>query len=86
MDEKSDCNDLRVLRWRCRRGMRELDVVLTGWLDGQWAGATEEERRAFARLLEHEDDRLLAWLVGRSTPPQQDLKRIVEVLRERPGT
>ena len=29
---------LRRLRWRCRRGMRELDQLMVRWLDGRWAG------------------------------------------------
>ncbi len=56
------------LRWRCRRGTKELDVLLTGWLDRRWPSASESERRGFERLLEEPDPQLLAWLFGRERP------------------
>ena len=40
------------LRWQCRRGMRELDVVLERWLEARYPSAPEPERRAFRTLLE----------------------------------
>ncbi|RFF31517.1 succinate dehydrogenase assembly factor 2 [Wenzhouxiangella sediminis] len=70
------------LRWRCRRGMQELDVMLGGWLEVCWAGAGDDLREAFDRLLEIEDDRLWDWLLGRSDP-ERGLEEIVEAIRAR---
>jgi len=74
----------RELRWRCRRGMRELDALLIAWMDGHWGSADDEMRSAFADLLESEDDQLWNWLLGRSKPPRLDLKRIVDEIRGAP--
>jgi antitoxin CptB len=65
------------LRWRCRRGMRELDVLLERWLDRDWEQADERCRAAFERLLECEDDRLWSWMTGRETPDDDELADIV---------
>ena len=39
-----DAVTLSRLRWRCRRGMRELDSLLSGWLESHWADADPETR------------------------------------------
>lgn len=57
------------VRWRTRRGLRELDVILQRYLDQRYPGAPEEERRAFVQLLEQPDADLLDWLFGRAVPP-----------------
>lgn len=57
--------ELRRLRWRCRRGMRELDQLMLRYLDGRWPQADAVERADFERLLETEDDRLWRWCMGR---------------------
>src|SRR3546814_5616419 len=35
--------ELRRLRWRCRRGMKELDQLLNRWLDQQWAASSKRK-------------------------------------------
>lgn len=75
--------DERAMRWRCRRGMRELDVLLGGWLDNHWTGAPVGERMAFQRLTECEDDQIWSWIMGRGFPDDPDLQRMVELLRGR---
>ena len=66
------------LRWQCRRGMRELDVVLERWLDTRYPSAAEPERRAFRSLLEAQDPQLIAWLFGRERPGDPMLAALVE--------
>jgi antitoxin CptB len=57
------------LLWRCRRGTRELDLLLSAWVARHWQAAAETERAAFAALLEEQDPDLLDWLSGRAAPP-----------------
>jgi antitoxin CptB len=65
------------LRWRCRRGMRELDRLLERYLDQAWAGADAVERADFERLLGCEDDRLWRWFLGHDTPEDPALHALV---------
>jgi len=65
------------LRWRCRRGMRELDVLLQRWLDTRWPDASDADRAGFERLLDCEDDALWAWCTGKSEPRDRALRRIL---------
>jgi len=71
---------LARLRWRCRRGMRELDVVFQRYLDDDYAHAPEAERRAFEALLEQQDPQLLAYLMGRELPSDPDQVHVVAKL------
>ncbi len=73
MDDAS----LGQLRWRCRRGMRELDVLLTRYLDEAYAGASPIEQRAFRQLLECPDPLIHAYLLGRETPDDGDLHSLL---------
>ncbi|WP_159015938.1 succinate dehydrogenase assembly factor 2 [Cognatiluteimonas profundi] len=79
-----DATELRRLRWRCRRGMRELDQLLTRWLDREWASASDAERGVFLRLLDCEDDRLWRWFLGHETPSDAELDSLVQRLRTLP--
>ena len=69
------------LAWRCRRGMRELDVLLAWYLRERWAGADAAEKRQFERILELSDPLLAAYLLGRESAPDPDMERMLEILR-----
>jgi antitoxin CptB len=79
-----DATELRRLRWRCRRGMRERDQLLTRWLDREWATASEAQRGVFLRLLDCEDDRLWRWFLGHETASDAELDSLVQRLRTLP--
>jgi antitoxin CptB len=64
MTIQQDDPELRRLRWRCRRGMRELDQLFERWLDRGWPTASDAERGVFLRLLDCEDDKLWRWFMG----------------------
>ena len=57
-----------MLRWQCRRGMRELDVVLERYLQQRYASAPLAEQKAFESLLDLPDPQLFAYLMRRETP------------------
>lgn len=68
---------LARLRWRCRRGMRELDVVLGRYLEQDYPQASPAERRAFETLLDQQDPQLLAYLMGREDPSDPDQLNVI---------
>jgi len=73
------------LRWRCRRGMKELDLVLVRWLEHRYAGSPPHLRSAFERLLEAQDPELVSWLFRRDRPADPDLAAIVDEVLDRTG-
>jgi antitoxin CptB len=74
----ADTAELQRLRWRCRRGMRELDQLLGRYLDRRWASADAAERADFERLLDCEDDRLWRWFLGYQRPDDALLDALVQ--------
>jgi antitoxin CptB len=69
------------LAWRCRRGMKELDLLLTRYLGDRWPQAPAPERAAFERILELPDPMLAAYLMERESPPDADLENLLAILR-----
>ena len=81
---ESPAPELSRLRWKCRRGMQELDVLLLRWLERHHASASERERGAFLLLLETEDDRLWRWFLGHEQSPDAQLDALVQRIRSLP--
>lgn len=65
------------LRWRCRRGMRELDRLLSAYLASGYAHSSSIEQQAFRELLELQDPQLFAYFIGREQPVSAPLAAIV---------
>ncbi|MGD9872549.1 MAG: succinate dehydrogenase assembly factor 2 [Thauera sp.] len=78
--EASKTVRLRRLRWRCRRGLLELDLWLEHFVIASLNGLSEEECSAFEALLQEADADLLAWLEGRAPAPA-DHARMVGIIR-----
>ena len=86
MREPSDAEriELQKLRWRSRRGMRELDQLMERYLAQRWLEADSAERAVFDRLLACEDDRLWRWFLGYETGEDADLHAHAERIRTLP--
>ena len=69
------------LRWRCRRGMKELDVLLTRYLDKRYAAASADQQLAFETLLDQEDPVLWGWLIGSQPGPEGAIGELIRRLR-----
>ncbi|AXK71631.1 succinate dehydrogenase assembly factor 2 family protein [Lysobacter sp. TY2-98] len=70
--------ELKALRWRCRRGMRELDQLLERWLDRCWAASSDADRETFRRLLATEDDKLWRAFLGHDRLDDDETQTLVE--------
>jgi antitoxin CptB len=74
---------LARLRWRARRGTRELDALLGGWLDERYAGADPATQQAFDELLDVQDPDLWDWIMGHALAPRADWQAIIDDIRAR---
>lgn len=68
------------LTWHCRRGMRELDVVLMRYLERDFDAAEVAERASFERLLSLQDPDIYDLLTGRITVDDPGIQHVVERL------
>jgi antitoxin CptB len=73
--------EVNRLRWRCRRGMLENDLILARFLDARGDALTDGELAALDRLLELSDNELWDLLSGRQEPEDSAVKPLVEALR-----
>ena len=74
-------SELSRLRWLCRRGMKELDVVMTQYLDARYEIASEVEKESFKHLLDMQDPDLYALLLGQEICPNNDIQSLLVTLR-----
>lgn len=81
----SDDIELKRIRWRCRRGMRELDQLFGRYVDHEWAQASESERGVFLRLLDCEDDKLWRWFMGYEQCPDVALASLIQRIGKLPA-
>ncbi len=72
--------EIKRLKWRCRRGMRELDQLMERFLERVYATSPEPDRALFLRLLDTEDDILWRWCMGRERPEDPALADFVDRL------
>ncbi len=74
-------NELARMRWKCRRGMLELDLLLRDFLDSGYRRLDETQRHCFDRMLDYPDAVLLEWFMGRIRPADKDVAQLVEKIR-----
>ncbi|PHS72009.1 MAG: succinate dehydrogenase assembly factor 2 [Cycloclasticus sp.] len=72
MSEKSK------LLWRCRRGVKELDVLFTRFVESSYDNLSDSEKKAFDKLLEIEDPEILGFMLHNIIPDDADVAKIVE--------
>jgi antitoxin CptB len=78
-----DASDMGRLRWRCRRGMRELDELLTNYLTDQFPGANPLEQAAFLQLLDFPDADVNDYCLRLRQPPSPVLRDLVDRITTR---
>ncbi len=69
--------------WACRRGMKELDLMLIPFVENHFTQLTMEQQRSFVRLLESSDPQLYAWLLGLDQCDQPDLNTMITLIRHK---
>ena len=74
------------LRWQCRRGMRELDALLLGYLECCYPAADAGEKSAFRALLALPDSRLIDYLLLGNAVGEPELTDVVRCIRSRADT
>ena len=73
--------EISKLRWHCRRGVKELDIVLSKYLDQHYEMANDNEKLAFKELLDFEDPILFAMLMENVEPANNEHLVLLEKLR-----
>jgi len=67
------------LAWRCRRGTRELDLLLRGFLDSQYSLLERSEQLLFESLLDYQDPELIDMFWGQTNPKDKYTSLIARI-------
>ena len=71
------------MRWRSRRGMLELDLLLLPFFDEMYLAITAAQQLSFQKLLEQYDPDLLEWFSQKSRPDDAGMAALVDFMLAR---
>ena len=84
-DERIDERRLSKLKWRCRRGLLENDLLIERFFSRHAADLTMRQADAVERLMDLSDNDLLDLLLRRTEPTGEldapDVRRVIELMR-----
>ena len=75
-------DELPRLRWQCRRGMLELDLMLQNYIEHHYQQATDTDKESFKTLLTFPDQELLEYLMGQETPSNKEVAHVAQQVRK----
>ena len=73
--------EMNRLRWHCRRGRLENDLVLERFMSAHGAQLEGERLASFRILLDYSDDELWSLVSGRSECGDPALGEVIQLLR-----
>lgn len=77
----TDLTNIERLRWQCRRGMLELDLLLEAFLDQQYTKLSPRLQQRFIQLLAFPDPVIHAWCVGGEPADDEAFEEIIAAIR-----
>jgi antitoxin CptB len=81
MTQTSDNLSAGALRWRCRRGMLELDLMLQAFVDKEFAQLSQQEKAVFDRLLDYPDQVMLELFMQQQISSDMEVGQLVKKIR-----
>lgn len=75
-------SEIPRLRWLCRRGMKELDLLLKKYIEHSYTEAPVADQLAFKSILQMQDPELYDLILGRTESADADIARLIKILRD----
>lgn len=69
--------DERQMRWKCRRGMLELDYLLLNFFDQCYGSLSIDQKALFSALLDATDVALYQWLTHKAVPDHPEFETLI---------
>ena len=70
------------LLWRCRRGIREMDIVFTDFIERCYDNLDEKEKETLEHLLDEPDLDILNWVMGKTEPDKESFKHLIHLIQQ----
>lgn len=71
---------LNQLKWACRRGMLELDLLLTPFLEQHFYTLSNAQKKDFEYLLTQDDTDLYAWFMGHEKSNEPRIEKTIALI------
>ena len=81
----SEPMNIARVRWACRRGMLELDVLFQPFVEKHYETMSNADKTVFVELLECEDPELFAWFMGHEVCNNPQFAEMIVRVRGRPA-
>lgn len=78
MPETADHSELR---WRCRRGMLELDIIFKEFLDKCYADLDQQQKKLLDQILDYPDQLLFDLFLGKMISSDREVSSFVSYIR-----
>ncbi len=75
--------DLGRIRWKCRRGMLELDLMLLKFIEHDYVSLSDAEKHIFELLLDEPDPVLQDYLYGLALPGNPQVSGLIKKIRKK---
>lgn len=76
-----ELSNLKRIKWACRRGMLELDLLLLPFFENTFEKLTTLEKEGFIALLQESDQDIYNWLLGKEKPNSSIYTQLVKKIR-----
>ncbi len=74
--------ELERARWRCRRGLLELDIILQRFMDQHYTQLEEQGLEQFEKLLALPDNDLWDLITARQVTADDNLQQVLKLLQK----
>ena len=73
-------SDKSKLRWKCRRGMLELDVLLERFLDNHYDHLSSIQKASFEQFIDYQDDELFGFLLKGIKSKDPQINELIKIM------
>jgi len=78
--QRLDAASLQRLRWRCRRGLLELDIILGRFVENYYANLDDEQKIEFDVLLDLSDNSLWDRITGKESAEYETQDKLLQLI------
>lgn len=82
MSNKQPNLNLDILKWRSRRGMLELDLILIDFIDKNYEKLSKDQLLQYHNLLEQKDTDLYSWFIDNLPVPDKSIHEVFNLIKD----
>ncbi len=82
IEKKMSSRVTSELRWRCRRGMLELDILLNGFVEKKYTQLSADQKNTFNEVLDYPDQLLFDLFLGHMESSDNNVSELVQTIRQ----